>query len=121
MEEEQKKLAMEGWWNGVNIIVKDPINKLKQMFPSTERSRLLYENEHIIHSMALAQFAPLGLSLIQNISNLNFLRVIEILFKNLAAIRKSKKELNIKFNSMLTYSDKLASQNINKTINELQK
>ena len=50
--------ARRGWWNGVNVLVRDFPNELPQQFPLTERSRKLYENEHELHSMRYADVAP---------------------------------------------------------------
>lgn len=50
--------ARRGWWNGVNILARDPSNCLLQKCPPTERSRKLYENEHELHSMRYADVAP---------------------------------------------------------------
>jgi len=53
------------WLNGINIIVRDPANSLKPMYPPTERSRLIYENEHLIHRLQLAELAPEAVRLAQ--------------------------------------------------------
>lgn len=58
-----RKLAQEGFWDGINIIVKDTGNELKVNYPPTFRDRALYENEHIIqtskHPDAMTYFLPL--------------------------------------------------------------
>jgi hypothetical protein len=36
---DQEIEARQGWWNGVNVIVRDPDNRLPVMYPPTERSR----------------------------------------------------------------------------------
>lgn len=58
MDSTTKKEATQGWWDGVNILIRDKENILKPMYPPTERDRTLYENEHLIHSNRLAIFAP---------------------------------------------------------------
>jgi cephalosporin hydroxylase len=50
--------ARRGWWNGVNILARDLSNNLPQQLPITDRSRQLYENEHLLHSMRYADVAP---------------------------------------------------------------
>jgi hypothetical protein len=50
--------ARRGWWNGVNILARDLSNNLPQQLPLTDRSRQLYENEHLLHSMRYADVAP---------------------------------------------------------------
>ncbi len=47
----EKSRAEAGWWNGVNILVRDPENQLSPMYPQTERSRSWFEDDHIVHSM----------------------------------------------------------------------
>jgi cephalosporin hydroxylase len=49
--------ARNGWWNGLNVIVRDTSGDLPRQFPLCERSRILYENEHMIHSMRYADAA----------------------------------------------------------------
>jgi hypothetical protein len=58
MPVDQNARARDGWWNGVNIMVRDPDNELDRRFPPTERDRILYENEHVIHASELAELAP---------------------------------------------------------------
>lgn len=58
MSASQKAEARKGWWNGVNILVRDINNDLPQMFPPTQSSRKLYENEHLIHGSYLGELAP---------------------------------------------------------------
>lgn len=48
----------KGWWNGINVLVRDINNELQPIFPPTERSRELFENEHKIHPHFLAKLAP---------------------------------------------------------------
>jgi hypothetical protein len=47
---EQRGTLSDGWWNGVNVIARDPDNVLPPMYPPTDRNRLLFENEHILRS-----------------------------------------------------------------------
>jgi len=67
MNSEEYKEAVEGWWNGVNVLVKDIHNEITPIFPPTERSRLLYENEHQIHPFCIADIAPEGLKLLYSL------------------------------------------------------
>ncbi len=54
----QTAAAREGWWDGVNIIVRDPANQLPAMFPTTRRNRVLFENDHFVHASRLGAIAP---------------------------------------------------------------
>jgi len=60
MSQAELEHAIHGWWNGVNIIVRDGHQQLQQKFPSTYRNRTLYENEHILHT---AKYPALNLKL----------------------------------------------------------
>lgn len=40
----------DGWWNGVNVLVRDPGDVLAREYPPTLRERTLYENEHVAHT-----------------------------------------------------------------------
>lgn len=42
--------ARKGWWNGVNVMVRDKNNSLRFALPSTLRDRTLQENEHILQT-----------------------------------------------------------------------
>lgn len=114
MNKDEEISARAGWWNGVNIIVRDPQNKLNKMYPVTERDRKLFINEHIIQSMALAHFAPLGLLVLQKLSESKFISLLKILIKN---FRKLKNErLNYKYNNANTESQSLPNFNVNNLI-----
>jgi tRNA G46 methylase TrmB len=114
MDSQVEAELRKGWWNGINIIVKDPDNLLKPIFPPTERNRQLFENEHIIHSMACAEFAPHALSLYQNLTNFRIIKSIKHFLVNMKLIKKYKKKYNKQFDSMNTYSSELSKYNINR-------
>lgn len=78
MPKDQENEVREGWWNGVNVLVRDLNNRLSSIYPPTERSRQLYENEHIIHSARLSEFAPQALSFIDSIYDINIFKAIRI-------------------------------------------
>ena len=50
--------ARRGWWNGVNIIVRDPGRRLPAAFPPTVRNRELFENEHVLMGSRLCDHLP---------------------------------------------------------------
>lgn len=58
MRREAQTEAKAGWWNGLNVIVRDPLGILSYGEPPTERSRILYENGHLVHTARLAELAP---------------------------------------------------------------
>lgn len=58
MTAEAEAQARAGWWNGVNVLVRDPENALPAIYPPTSRSRRLYENEHLVHAARFGVCAP---------------------------------------------------------------
>lgn len=111
-----KTSATDGWWNGVNIMLRDTNNELQSMYPPTERSRCLFENEHIVHSDKMAIFAPNAVKLIGAIYDkepLYFIRQIGSLLLKF----KKHKELKKLYCSMNTYSEGLPSKRFNRTLN----
>jgi hypothetical protein len=59
MTENQKPEATQGWWDGVNVIVRDKDNKLPQLLPPTHRDRSFFFNDHLIHASASGAIAPI--------------------------------------------------------------
>lgn len=55
--------ARRGWWNGVNVIVRDESRSLPYWEPPTERDRTRFVNDHIVHAARLAELAPLSVRL----------------------------------------------------------
>lgn len=58
LNEEELSRARAGWWNGINVIVCDRSHQLPRILPPTGRSRTLYENEHLVHRLGMAELAP---------------------------------------------------------------
>jgi predicted O-methyltransferase YrrM len=102
MTEENEALARKGWWNGVNIIVKDENNFLPNSLPLTLRSRDLFENEHALHSIKY----PLVLMKLLRISN-----IIGSMFNK--KLKKKKAWYEGKYNYMNTYSESLPTSRFN--------
>jgi predicted O-methyltransferase YrrM len=50
MSPETLQQARKGWWDGVNILVRDKDNLLEPAYPPTLRDRTLHENEHILQT-----------------------------------------------------------------------
>lgn len=104
---EQRKENERGWWDGVNVIVKDPNNELDTLYPPTFRQRTLYENEHGIHATMHPEVIPFLFKVT------NFLAPIVYKFSKL-----SKKEHIIKgrFKEMNTYSEGLPQNEYNNAL-----
>jgi hypothetical protein len=56
--------ARAGWWNGVNVLVHDPLDRLPRRFPPTLRDRSLFFNDHEVHSARYADYAVGALKLL---------------------------------------------------------
>jgi predicted O-methyltransferase YrrM len=56
--------ARAGWWNGVNVLVHDPLDRLPRRFPPTLRDRSLFFNDHEVHSARSADYAVGALKLL---------------------------------------------------------
>lgn len=48
----------DGWWNGVNIIVRDSDQSLSRIYPPVDASRERYINDHVIHPHRYAELVP---------------------------------------------------------------
>ena len=63
LSETERKEVEKDFWDGVNVIVKDTDNQLKENYPPTHRNRKLYEIEHELHASkhpdTLVYFLPL--------------------------------------------------------------
>ena len=54
--------ARRGWWDGVNVIVHDPEDRLLGLSGSTDASRELFYQDHIVHAQKGAEFAVEAIS-----------------------------------------------------------
>lgn len=113
MSKNEEKQAMTGWWNGVNIIIRDKDQKLSSIYPETERSRILYENEHIVHASQLAELAPQSVGLLQYLYEGNFLKFVASYLKLYRLLIREKSKYDDRFKSMNTYSNKLTASKFN--------
>ncbi len=113
MDEAGEAQMREEWWNGINVIVKDPDNLLPPMYPPTERSRRLYENEHIIHAAAQAEYAPQALQLIQEAAIVRWDRFLFRLLRLYPKLRKDYQQHKTLFPLMNTYSEGLPAARFN--------
>jgi len=50
--------AKKGWWNGVNVLVRDADNEFARRAPVTDKSVERFINDHWIHSSKYAEYAP---------------------------------------------------------------
>ena len=113
MDKNSEQEARKGWWNGVNIIVCDPNNKLSKMVPETIRDRQLYENEHIVHSAKYGFLAPEAIFFVQSLISFRLLSAFKQLMKMGIKYRKINKERLGCYDSMNTYSENLPQRGFN--------
>jgi hypothetical protein len=107
MNEQQTAEARSGWWNGVNILARDPNHTVERSYPQTERSRVLFENDRIIHSSKIAHHAVQAsrvASALDRYDLLEFGKTLIKLWKELGATRKNRQTL---FSSMNTFTSDL--------------
>ncbi|MBK8493516.1 MAG: class I SAM-dependent methyltransferase [Saprospirales bacterium] len=95
--------ARNGWWNGVNIMVRDTKNELERSFPPTERSRALFENDHLVHAAQFPTEAPEALRLLRSLKTFQLHKTLIFLIKALF----SRPGVRGRFRSMNTFSEKL--------------
>lgn len=113
MTSEKEQEARKGWWDGVNIIVRDTNQQLQPIYPPTERSRQLYENEHIIHASNLAELTPETLNLLQSAYKGNILKFVAKTVRIIPKLRNHQKKYGPRNMAMNTYSEKLPVSNFN--------
>ena len=113
MSKKEKVSAQKGWWNGVNVIVRDIDNSLEAMFPPTVRSKLLFENEHLVHAMRDSECAPQAVQLASSILSFNPLYAAWYLVKLIITSRKTRNVEKAKYRLMNTFSENLAGSRYN--------
>jgi hypothetical protein len=107
MPAEKKAAAEKGWWNGVNILVRDPENILASMFPPTLRDRTLYIKEHLTHASRYGAVAPESVAVVSSVLALRLLTAWRQLRSLLAKARNMDKALLGAYPATNTFSEKL--------------
>lgn len=57
MASDEHVAARQGWWNGVNVLVRDAADRLEPMLPPTVRDRSRFEAEHVAHAAEISDLA----------------------------------------------------------------
>lgn len=109
----EEAAARAGWWNGVNIIVRDPDGGLDAMLPPTHRSRALYEQEHLVHGSGAAEEAHLGVAILQALDDRSPTRLARSLAGSARQLRRSRSDRSQRFPAMNTYSADLPTARLN--------
>lgn len=113
MTAEQEATSRKGWWNGINIIVRDHANVLPVMYPPTERSRLMYELEHDLHALRTCEGNLDGALAAQSLADLNPLRCAYYLGRFFTKWQKHGKSWRTRKRVANTYSETLPQSHYN--------
>jgi hypothetical protein len=81
MSAAQRAAAEAGWWNGINVLVRDSDAILERILPPTSRDRSLFLNDHIVHSERAAHLAPEATALADAIRSYNPIRALGHAFR----------------------------------------
>ena len=107
MPAREREEASRGWWNGVNVIVHDPEDVVPRNFPPTERSRELFENEHLLHASPVAPFHAAAGKLLTAIDRSRPVSVLLQLARLKRRMRGSSRARRGLHDAMNTYSSDL--------------
>ena len=107
MSPEEKINTIEGWWNGINILVHDSYNTLPLIKIRTFEPRILFYNDHQIHSSRYADCAPEALTVTHVLKPLRPLKLIYRLINLYKKIKRSDPLFHGKFRHFNTWSDDL--------------
>jgi predicted O-methyltransferase YrrM len=107
MDRAENDAARESWWNGVNIIARDPERRLARSFPPTHRSRAVYENEHFVHATDVAPHAVEAMRVAQMVAGRHVWGFLKAVIKLDRVLRSSRIERKDLYKSLNTYSDTL--------------
>lgn len=110
LSEKKRGQAREGWWNGVNVLVRDEDDELPRHYPPTPEDRSLYLNEHHIHSAKYAELAPQLLNALADLSNARLLRALRRVGGVLCDVME--KNFQDRYSAMNTYSDELPGSHL---------
>lgn len=110
MTAEQKKAAEAGWWNGVNILVKDPNNLIEPAYPPTPRSRKVFENDSELHAARFPESAPLGTRLADAYSRSSVGEIVTLNLKMLKRFGPLNATDAPPFSAANTYSEQLPKE-----------
>lgn len=115
MTDTQIDEARDGWWDGINIIVRDKNNMLSPMFPQTFRNRGVYENEHQTHSNRFPESAVQGGYLAEAFYQKKWIKVLK---QNYVFLKKfGKKSANTPdYPFSNTYSNNLPKAKFNDSL-----
>lgn len=113
MSDDEKARARAGWWNGVNVMVRDPEGILPYQEPPTIRDRTLYENDHLVHSARMAPLAPESVRFTDALLSGRLPTALHSLGSLLRGRRRIGGEMRGRTRSLNTYSEPLVGEHWN--------
>lgn len=113
MEEKARRLATSGWWNGINVIVRDPAGVLMPAYPPTLRNRTLFVNDHLVHGERYAALAPEGVALLSAICSLSPIRAAKAFAKAMSKFQQTSPDLTGNYPDLNTFSEGLPAGRFN--------
>jgi len=108
MTAKEKESAMEGWWNGINVLVKGNLIGLPEMKISTSENRTLYYNDHLVHSSRYADCAPEAITIAHAMKPFSPLKLLNRLLLLFRSVKRSDPFFHGRYRHLNTYSDDLA-------------
>lgn len=116
LNENNKTEPLYNWWNGVNVIVKDCENQITPMYPPTERDRILFENDHLLHSSKYPEALPAMANLTNVIKPFHLLKLMYRIFQLHKTIHQLPSRFIGKYERINTFSENLESIRINPSL-----
>ena len=120
VSERDRRDFQDGWWNGVNVIVKDTNDLLNADFPPTLRRRDLYENEHLVQTMKYGFLAPESVAFVYGLLRFNPIRTVHAIWQMLRKFRSMPDSFRGTYRCMNTYSPDAPAQRFNSSFSNEQ-
>jgi hypothetical protein len=108
--------ARRGWWNGVNVIVHDPEDRLARSLPPVAKNRRRFLNDHIVHSSRLASHADVAIEALALLYEGHPLRTTSRLARLGRLLRNDLPRAE--FTSANTFSSELPARRFNPHLDE---
>lgn len=113
MDATQRAQAEAGWWNGVNVIVKDSAGSLPAVAPACRRDRSLHVAGHLVHSARGAAAAVEAVHAIQYVKPLRPVRFAVAVARARRRLRAAGPGASPRFDTLNTFSDGLPAARFN--------
>jgi hypothetical protein len=119
MSGKKRLQAREGWWNGVNMILHDSENRVASMYPPTQRDRRFFVNDHNVHSVRYAAYAPQIMAFTSFLWSFNVFGAFKEIVKLLIRSRKTPSELKGQYGRLNTFSSGLTESRYNPSLSKI--